>query len=52
MVKNNEKRYEKYVILDAFGEEMKLKESDYKKKWRCWNFKPTEIERSKEKWAK
>lgn len=51
-VKNNEKRLEKYAVLDAFGEEMKLKERDYRKKWRCWNFKPTETERSKEKWEK
>lgn len=51
-VKNNEKRLEKYAVLNAFGEEMKQKESTYNKKWRCWNFKPTETERSKEKWTK
>lgn len=51
-VKNNEKRYICYAILNAFGEEMKLNLLDYGKKWRCWNIKPTETERSKEKWKK
>lgn len=50
--KHNQKQHEYYVVLLAFGEEMRLKESDYNKKWRCWNVKPLEDERKKNKWTK
>ena len=49
-VKHNEKRTERYAVFDAFGNEMRLDENDYNKKWRCWNIVPTKEEREKEKW--
>ena len=41
----------RYAIVNAFGQEMRLKESEYNKKWRCWTTEPTEEERNEEKWA-
>lgn len=51
-VKRNEKRNERYVIVDAFGHEMKLDEKEYGIKWRCWNIEPNKEERAKAKWKK
>ena len=50
--KHNEKRITNSVVLDAFGDEMRMEEKDYKKKWRCWDVEPTKEERNKEKWIK
>lgn len=43
---------ERKAIFNVGGSEMKLDEKDYGKKWRCWNVKPTDEERSKVKWEK
>lgn len=48
--KKNEVKHLKHVVFIAFGNEMRLAESNYNKKWRCWNVKPTEEERRKTKW--
>lgn len=45
-----EKKIVRYAIVNAFGQEMQLKESEYGKKWRCWNITPSSEERTE--WEK
>ena len=52
-IKNDEKKTDVYAVFKAkTGNDIRLKQDEYEKTWRCWNIEPTEEERKNKEWVK